>query len=48
MSYMDTYKKWCTDSYFDEETKKNCWHYKEMMRRLRIVFTASWSLEPVV
>ena len=22
MSYMDTYKKWCTDSYFDEETRK--------------------------
>ena len=22
MSYMDTYKKWCTDNYFDEDTKK--------------------------
>ena len=22
MSYMDTYTKWCTDSYFDEDTKK--------------------------
>ena len=22
MSYMDTYKKWCTDNYFDEETRK--------------------------
>ena len=22
MSYMDTYKKWCTDSYFDEDTRK--------------------------
>ena len=21
MSYMDTYKQWCTDSYFDEDTK---------------------------
>ena len=41
MSYMDTYKKWCTDSYFDED-------YKEMMQRLRIVFTVSWSLVLVV
>lgn len=48
MSYMDTYKKWCTDNYFDEDTKKNCWHYKEMMQRLRIVFTVSWSLVLVV
>ena len=23
MSYMDTYKKWCTDNYFDEDTKKD-------------------------
>ena len=22
MSYMDTYTKWCTNSYFDEDTKK--------------------------
>ena len=22
MSYMDEYTKWCTDSYFDEDTKK--------------------------
>ena len=22
MSYMDTYKKWCTDNYFDEDTKQ--------------------------
>ena len=22
MSYMDTYTKWCTDSYFDEDTRK--------------------------
>lgn len=48
MSYMDTYKKWCTDNYFDEDTKKNCWHYKEMMQRSRIVFTVSWSLVLVV
>ena len=31
-----------------KKPEKHCWHYKEMMRRLRIVFTVSWSLEPVV
>ena len=47
MSYMDTYKKWCTDNYFDEDTKKELLAL-EMMQRSRIVFTVSWSLVLVV
>ena len=43
MSYMDTYKKWCTDNYFDEDTKKEL-----LALELRIVFTVSWSLVLVV
>ena len=40
MSYMEAYKEWCTNPYFDENTSRT------MRRRLRIVFTVSWSLEP--
>ena len=36
MSYMDTYKQWCTDSYFDEDTR-------EIRQRSRTVSTVSSS-----
>ena len=46
MSYMDTYKKWCTDNYFDEDTKKELLALQG--NDAEIEDTVSWSLEPVV
>lgn len=48
MSYMDTYKNGAQTIILMRIPKKNCWHYKEMMQRSRIVFTVSWSLVLVV
>ncbi len=41
MSYMETYKEWCTNPYFDENTKAELAAIGTMRRRLRIVFTVS-------
>lgn len=48
MSYMDTYKNGAQTVILMKKPEKNCWHYKEMMQRSRIVFTVSWSLVLVV
>ena len=44
MSYMDTYKKWCTDNYFDEDTKKELLALQGNDAEI----TVSWSLVLVV
>ena len=46
MSYMETYKEWCTNPYFDENTKAELAAIKDNAAGSRIVFTVSWSLEP--
>ena len=41
MSYMEAYKEWCTNPYFDENTKAELLPSRTIRRRLRIVFTVS-------
>lgn len=48
MSYMDTYKKWCTDNYFDEDTKKELLALQGNDAEIEDRFTVSWSLVLVV
>ena len=47
MSYMDTYRQWCENPYFDE-SERSLSPSQVMRRRLRTDFTRIWSLEPVV
>ena len=48
MNYMDQYKFWLEDSYFDEGTKKSSAKLQIIRRRLKIVFTRIWRLVPAV
>lgn len=40
-NYMDTYRQWCTDPYFDEDTKAELKKIEGIRQRSRIVFTDS-------
>ena len=46
MSYQETYKKWCTDPYFDAQTQEELKNLEGTKKRSRTVSTVSWSLEP--
>ena len=37
MNYREEYKSWCTDAYFDEDTKAELKALEGMRQRLRIV-----------
>ena len=40
-NYMETYKQWCTDPYFDADTKAELRRSRGIRQRSRIVFTDS-------
>lgn len=44
MSYQKTYKKWCTDPYFDAQTQEELKTLRGTKKRSRTVSTVSWSL----
>lgn len=47
MSYMDEYTKWCTDSYFDEDTKKELRSLEGNDEEIKDRFIVSLNLVPV-
>ena len=48
MSYMDEYRFWLEDDYFDQNTKKELGLLGATRRRSRIAFIRNWSLVPAV